>query len=131
MIYFVEMGILRLKNMRFYAYHGVLPEEKRLGQRFEVDLEIKTDLQKAGLSDRLEDTLNYSRLLELVQEIVTKDRFNLIEALAERIAQKTAESFPVCELTVRVRKPNPPSPAHFDGIEVEIHRVYNHPGGES
>ncbi len=127
----MEKDILRLKNMRFYAYHGVLPEEKRLGQRFEVDLEVRVDLRKAGLSDRLEDTLDYSQLFRLVQEVVTGERFNLIEALAERIAQKTAESFPVCELTVRVRKPNPPSPAHFDGVEVEIHRVYNHPRGES
>ena len=125
------MDILRLKNMRFYAYHGVLPEEKRLGQWFEVDLEVKTDLQKAGLSDQLEDTLDYSRLLKLVQEVVTEEKFNLIEALAERIAQKIAESFPARDLTVRVRKPNPPSSAHFDGVEVEIHRVYNHPRGES
>ena len=117
--------------MRFYAYHGVLPEERRLGQRFEVDLEIKTDLQKAGLSDELEDTLDYSRLFRLVEQVVTEERFNLIEALAERIAQKTAESFPVCELTVRVRKPNPPSPVHLDGVEAEIHRVYNHPQGDS
>jgi dihydroneopterin aldolase len=125
------MDILRLKNMRFYAYHGVLPEEKRIGQWFEVDLEVKTDLQKAGLSDQLEDTLDYSRLLKLVQKVVTGEKFNLIEALAERIAQKIAESFSARELTVRVRKPNPPSPTHFDGAEVEIHRVYNHPRGQS
>ncbi|MCK4591781.1 MAG: dihydroneopterin aldolase [Candidatus Latescibacteria bacterium] len=124
------MDILRLKNMRFYGYHGVLPEEKRLGQWFEVDLEVKTDLQKASLSDQLEDTLDYSRLLKLVQEVVTREKFNLIEALAERIAQRTAESFPVRELIIRVRKPNPPSPVHFNGVEVEIHRVYNNPRGE-
>ena len=125
------MDILRLKNMRFYGYHGVLPEEKRLGQWFEVDLEVRTDLQKAGLSDQLEDTLDYSGLLKLVQKVVTGENVNLIETLAERIAQKIAEGFSARELTVRVRKPNPPSPADFDGAEVEIHRVYSRPRGES
>lgn len=118
----MEREILRLQNMRFHAYHGVLPKEKSLGQRFEVDLEVAAGLRKAAQTDRIEDTIDYAQLFNLVKEAVTEERFNLIETLAERIAEKVAQRFPVSELTVRVRKPNPPLDGNFDYVEVEIHR---------
>lgn len=117
--------ILRLRNMRFFAYHGLFPEENQLGQRYEVDLEIHADLSAAGRTDDLTQTLNYPRLYALVEEVVTQKRFKLVEALAENIASQIGASFAPVDLTVRVRKPDPPVAAHFDGLEVEIHRSYD------
>jgi dihydroneopterin aldolase len=117
--------VLRLRNMRFFAHHGLFPEEKKLGQHFEVDIELFGDLSAAGKSDDVARTLNYPELYELVEKVVTQQRFKLVEALAEGIAQTIGECFAPIELTVRVRKPNPPIAAHFDGIEVELHRSYD------
>ena len=116
--------VLRLRNIRFFAYHGLYPEEGKLGQHYEVDLEFFTDLSVAGSSDYVEKTINYPEAYEIVEAVVTGERFNLVEALAERIAARLGERFSPVELLVRVRKPNPPLAAHFDGIEVEIRRTY-------
>lgn len=116
--------VLRLRNMRFFAYHGFFPQEGELGQRFEVDLDLFGDFSAAGRSDDLQDALDYPRLYRLVEEVITQQRFKLVEALAEHIAQAVGRQFAPIRLTVRVRKPHPPVAAHFDGIEVELHRVY-------
>lgn len=116
--------ILRLRNMRFFAYHGLFPEEEKLGQHYEVDVEFFTDLSVAGTSDYVEKTINYPEAYAIVEAVVTGERFNLVEALAEAIAARLGERFAPIELLVRVRKPNPPVAAHFDGIEVEMRRAY-------
>ena len=120
----MKKDVLRLRNMRFFAYHGVCPEENRLGQAFEVDLEILGDFAKAGLSDDLDDAVDYARVLALVEDVVVHRRFRLIEALAAAIAQGVGEALAPVELTVRVRKPHPPVATQFDGIEVELRRSY-------
>lgn len=116
--------VLRLRNMRFFAYHGLFPQEGELGQRFEVDLELCGDFSAAGQSDRIEDTLDYQRVYQMVEEVVTRRRFKLVEALAEHIAQTVGRAFAPVRLIVRVRKPHPPVAAHFDGVEVELQRIY-------
>ena len=121
----MPLDILRLRNMRFFAHHGLFPEENQLGQRFEVDLEVRGDFSAAGREDDLTQTIDYPRIYALVEEVVTQQRFKLVEALAEQIALKIGETFAPVDLTVRVRKPHPPLDAHFDGIEIEIHRTYD------
>jgi dihydroneopterin aldolase len=120
----VPADVLRLRNMRFYAYHGLFPEENALGQLFEVDLELCGDFSAAGQSDDLERAINYPEIYKLVEEVVTGQRCKLVEALAERIAARVGARCAPVELVVRVRKPHPPVQAHFDGIEVELHRTY-------
>lgn len=116
--------VLRLRNMRFFAYHGLFPQEGELGQRFEVDLDLWGDFSAAGQSDQVEDTVDYQRVYLLVEEVVTRRRFKLVEALAEHIAQAVGQALAPIRLTVRVRKPHPPVAAHFDGVEVELQRTY-------
>jgi 7,8-dihydroneopterin aldolase/epimerase/oxygenase len=109
--------------MEFYGYHGVLPEENTLGQRFFVDLIVETDLKKAGESDCLDDTINYAKLYEICREIVEEKRFTLIEAVAENIADSILSSFPtIACCTVKVIKPNPPIKGHYKSVAVEIVR---------
>ncbi len=116
--------VLRLRNMHFFAYHGLFPQEGELGQRFEVDLDLHRDFSAAGQSDQVEDTVDYQRIYLLIEEVVTRRRFKLVEALAEHIAQAVGQALAPIRLTVRVRKPHPPVAAHFDGVEVELQRTY-------
>ncbi|MFC4182024.1 dihydroneopterin aldolase [Saccharococcus thermophilus] len=117
------MDKIYLQRMEFYGYHGVLPEENMLGQRFIVDVTLETNLQKAGKSDRLEDTINYAEVYNICRHIVEKKKFALIEAVAETIAGGILSSFPaVIRCTVKVTKPNPPIPGHYESVAVEIVR---------
>ena len=120
----MPLDVLRLRNMRFFAHHGLFPEENVLGQHYEVDLDLYGDLSAAGTADDVELTFNYPEIYALVEEVVTQRRFKLVEALAEHVAAAIGERFAPVEVTVRVRKPHPPVAAHFDGIEVELHRTY-------
>lgn len=95
--------------MEFYGYHGVFPEENKLGQRFIIDLEVEADLREAGESDNLEHSVNYGQLYFDVREIVEGAPCQLIEALAEKIAQKLLSVYYRIEsVRVAVIKPDPP-----------------------
>lgn len=117
-----NMGIIRLHNMIFYGFHGVSPAEKETGRRFEVDLELFLDLSRAEQSDRLKDTVNYKEVYQTVHDIMTGERFSLIEAIASRIADEILSKFKPDLVKVRVRKKIPPVPGNLDDIEVEIER---------
>jgi 7,8-dihydroneopterin aldolase/epimerase/oxygenase len=109
--------------MEFYGYHGVFPEENKLGQVFLVDLVVETDLKKAGQSDSLDYTINYAELYTICREIVEGKTFKLIETVAETIADSILQSFPsVATCTVKVIKPNPPIKGHYESVAVEIVR---------
>ena len=118
------MDTLTLKNMRFFAHHGLYPAERELGQRFEVDLVVSGDFSDGARSDDPQKLVDYTRLYDAVSQVVTEQSFNLVEALAEQIASSVGSLFAPIDLTLRVRKPDPPLDAHFDGIEVEIQRSY-------
>src|SRR3954447_25056747 len=112
-----------VNRMEFYGYHGVFPEETRLGQRYAVDLSVSLDLKKAGETDELEHSVNYAELYQVCKEIVEGKPYKLIEAVAERIATGVLEGFPlVSEVTVTVIKPDPPIPGHYKSVAVEITR---------
>jgi len=117
------MDKIVIKGATFHGYHGVLPEEKTLGQKFILDLELFLSLEACGKTDDLTKTVSYKDVLDAVEKIVTKERFALIEALAENIAQKILKEFPrVREVTVRVHKPGAPLTQVFSDVYVEIKR---------
>lgn len=115
--------VLRLRNMVFHAYHGTLVEERRLGQKFEVDVEIITDTREAGSTDDLTKTVDYIRVYEQVERVIMEESLQLIESLAERIARMVLDGFAVSEVLVRVRKPSPPIRGHLECVELEIRRT--------
>jgi dihydroneopterin aldolase len=117
------MDKIKLTRMEFYGYHGVYPEENKLGQRYYVDAELMLSLVKAGSSDDLEQTVNYAEAYYLIKGIVEGRTFKLIEALAECIASELLQTYTsITQVTVRVIKPHPPFPIHFEGVTVEITR---------
>lgn len=112
-----------LRGMSFYGYHGVLPEEKSLGQLFIIDVTVNLDLAAAGSRDSLKESVDYTRIYGLVKDVVEGERFNLIEALAERIAGLILAQFKqVKKVTVAVSKPQVPIPGILAGAQVEISR---------
>ncbi len=107
--------VLRLKNMTFHGYHGLYPEERKLGQKYHVDVEIRADFSPGALVD-------YTRVYERVEALVTGEPCEFVETLADRIATDLVRQFHLSEVLVRVRKPAPPFRAYFDGVEVEVVR---------
>ncbi len=99
---------IQLKGMVFYGYHGANPEEQKLGQRFVVDLEVRRDLRPAGLSDNLDDTVSYAALYRVVKEVVEGPSRNLLESVAETIAQRVLDGYDVDAVRVKVMKPEAP-----------------------
>lgn len=117
------MDRIVLNKMQFFGYHGVFPEENKLGQRFYVDVEMFLDLAPAGQSDDLELTINYAEAYGRIKSIVEGKPFKLIEALAEQVASDLLQTYTsIYQIAVRVTKPHPPFETHFDGVTVEIHR---------
>ena len=97
-----------LEGMTFYGYHGARPEERALGQRFTVDLEVGADLATAGRSDDLSQTIDYGELYHAVRAVVEGEGLNLLEAVAERVAMRALEDRRAAWVRVRVRKPSVP-----------------------
>lgn len=117
------MDKILFNKMEFWGYHGAFKEENKLGQRFYVDLELYFDLSKAGRSDNLEDTVNYADIYKTAQQIVEKEKYELVEAIAERLATKILDGYMLIdEVLVRVTKPDPPIPGHYESVAIEIRR---------
>ncbi|PTX55264.1 dihydroneopterin aldolase [Melghirimyces profundicolus] len=116
------MDRIFFNRMAFYAYHGAFPEENRLGQRFWVDLELGLDLTPAARSDDLNRTVDYGKVYQTVKAEAEGGPHALVETLAEGIAKRILERFGVEEVKVRVTKPDPPIPGHYDSVGVEITR---------
>lgn len=118
----MKKDVLRIRNMTFYGYHGLFDEEAKLGQQFEVDVEVFGDFRGWSQNDNQPAAVDYPQVCALVEQVVTKERFGLVEALADRIANVLQAELRLQQLVVRVRKPNPPVSIQFDGVEVEVHR---------
>ena len=116
------MGIIRIKNMQFYGFHGVNKSERNLGGKFEVDVELHLSLESSCISDNLKDTIDYESIYKIVDSCVQKDKFYLIEALANSIAKDILNNHGIESILVRVRKPNAPIKGVLDTVEVEIER---------
>ncbi|MDM8533420.1 dihydroneopterin aldolase [Clostridiaceae bacterium HSG29] len=120
------MDIIKLKNLRFYGYHGVLEEEKKIGQKFIVDLKLYADLKEACLNDNVTDTVHYGLVYELVKEIVENNKFDLIEKLAQVIATSIFDEFKkVKKIEVEIKKPEAPVNGIYDYFSVLIERSRN------
>ena len=116
------MNFIHLTGIRSYGYTGVLPEEQVLGQWFEVELTLGLNLRQSGISDRLEDTLDYRDLVKSVQSLVKTARFKLLERLATAIADQALGTDKVEQVQVRLTKLSAPIPDFAGQITVELTR---------
>jgi 7,8-dihydroneopterin aldolase/epimerase/oxygenase len=119
----ITIDKIYVTGMEFWGYHGVYPEENKLGQRFRVDVILEMDLKQAGKTDELDDTVNYAKVYTVCKEIVEGKPYKLIEAVAENLASELLKEFStVLYCTVKVVKPDPPIPGHYKSVAVEIKR---------
>lgn len=112
---------IHIKNCAFYAYHGVLDFEKEKGQNFFVDAALTIARPPEFGDDKLENTVNYALVFELIEHIMTKERYDLIETLAYEISQRVCRDFSkVISASITVRKPDAPIDGVFDYVEVNV-----------
>lgn len=117
----IAASFITLKGLRFYAYHGVMEQERRVGGWFVVDIRVGLPLATAVASDEVTDTLNYAALYETVRREMEKPS-KLLENVAGRIAAAVMKDFPVVEkIDISVTKENPPMGADLAGAGVELH----------
>lgn len=115
------MDKIIIKNLKFYAYHGVNEEEKEDGQQFELDIECFLDLTEPCLTDDIDDTVSYAKIIKRVRTTFLIEKNDLIERAAHRVADEILKSFPKIEsVKVCLRKPDAPIQAEFDYVAVEI-----------
>ena len=114
-------GYITLRNVRFYAFHGVLPQERQVGGEFLLSLRVGYPLAKAVESDEVGDTLNYATLFDLAKREMDIPS-QLLEHVAGRIAKAVMAAFPaVTSIDLELTKRNPPMGADCEGASVEIH----------
>lgn len=115
------MDKIIIKGLRLKAYHGVNEEEKINGQMFELDITALADVSKARLSDNLDDTVSYAKMLKKAAAVFTAEKYDLLERAGDAVAEALLESFPKLEsVTVLVKKPEAPIKADFDYVALEI-----------
>lgn len=116
------MDSIQVNGIRAYGYVGYLPEERVLGQWFEVDLTLWVNLEPAGDSDNIEDTLDYREAIALVKEIITTAKFHLVEKLINAIADEMLNLEKVNQVRVKLSKPTAPIPGFGGKITLDITR---------
>jgi dihydroneopterin aldolase len=114
------MGIIQLEGMEFYAYHGYFKSEQIVGNRFEVNISIETDCDKAAKSDQLSDALNYEGVYRLVKDEMHKPS-RLLEHLAGRILTRIHLEYPDAgKVSVKISKAGPPMGGHIKSVSVTM-----------
>jgi dihydroneopterin aldolase len=114
------MGVIALKNIRIYAYHGCLGEEAIIGSDYIVDLKVKTNLNKASETDDLNDTVDYVLLNRIVVEEM-KIRSKLLEQVAQRVLTRIInEAKNVEKAIIKVSKVNPPIGGDVEKVTIKM-----------
>lgn len=119
----MNQTVIRLKGLSFYAYHGVLEEEAKLGQRFKLNVTLRLRDGLEFEADTTEQTVDYGAVYATVESVFTGFRFKLIERAAEVIVEEILEQYDkVAAVTVEVEKPSAPVACVCDTIAVEVTR---------
>ena len=110
---------IRMEGMKFYAFHGVLPQENLVGANYYIDLKLKTDFTRAAETDELAGTVSYADIYTVVKEEM-KIPSKLLEHVCQRIARRLFHDFPTIEtIDISLFKENPPMGACAKRVGVE------------
>jgi dihydroneopterin aldolase len=119
----IESSYIVLKEVRFHAFHGVMPQERKVGADFLLSLRLGYDISKAMQTDDVTDTLNYAEVYQLAKQEMEQPSA-LLEHVAGRIAQTLMQQFPaVKSIDLTLTKQNPPMGADCQGAGVELHLI--------
>ena len=114
------MGIIKVNNIKLYAFHGCLDEEAKIGSEYRVDVEVAADLTKSAQTDNLVDTVDYVHLNHIVkQEMAIRSK--LLEEVAQRILDRFFNEVPMIEKArVDVAKINPPIGGNVEAVVISM-----------
>ncbi|MGH8926713.1 MAG: dihydroneopterin aldolase [Acidimicrobiia bacterium] len=118
----MNQDAIKIAAIEVFAFHGVMDEEKEKGQRFLIDLEMRFDLSAAAASDRLDETVDYGVMATKVHDLVASARWDLIETVAERVAESVLAEPRIESVIVTVHKPEAPISVGFRDLSVTIER---------
>ena len=114
---------ISIKNLKVFAYHGVLPEEKRSGQYFYLDIELYGDYIMACLLDSLDEAVNYDEVCNCAYKAMTENTYDLIERAAQVVCESILKQFDrVSEVEVTLKKPHAPVKCDIQYAAVTIRR---------
>lgn len=117
------MDKIIVKNLKIFAYHGVNSDEKKNGQNFVFDITAYLDLSQPCKSDDVNDTVSYAKIIKSVTRIAASEKNDLLERVAQRVADGLFEDFPkIHKIKITLKKPEAPINADFDYVAVEIER---------
>ena len=118
------MDKIIIKNLELYCYHGVNPEEKEEGQAFVFTVIASVDLSVPCMTDSVDDTVSYAKMVKTIRRVAEGEKNNLIERVAQRIADALFEEYDrIVTLDITVKKPQAPIKADFDYVAVQIERA--------
>lgn len=113
-----------VRGIEFYGYHGVPAEERVIGHRYRVDIELRVE-GSADISDQVSETVDYGEVAQLITQIGTTEKAHTVERLARLMGDRILSNYPlVASLWISVAKPLPPAPviAELAGVELELER---------
>ena len=120
------MDKLYLENIEIFAYHGVFQEEKTLGQKFIISLELTLDMREAAITGDLTKSVHYGELCHKIEEEFKKESYDLIETAVEKIAEYILFNYDMVKCAkVMLKKPWAPIGRHLDYAAVEIERAWH------
>jgi 7,8-dihydroneopterin aldolase/epimerase/oxygenase len=114
---------IRLNKMVFFGYHGTMPEERKLGQRFIVDIELETASANDKKIRHINDTIDYTVIYELIREVMEKQTYHLMESCANHVLDTVMSSFEqVIYSEIKIKKPSVPINGSLDSAEIIMSR---------
>jgi dihydroneopterin aldolase len=117
------MSTIAIEGMEFYSYHGHFEEESVIGTKFNLDLYLETDTEKAEKSDDLNDTVNYLAVYQVIKKEMETSSY-LIEHVARRILDAIMREFPTVEsVDLKFRKMNPPLGGQMESVSITLSEV--------
>ena len=111
---------VELRGLSLYTHHGVSEAERQLGQRLAIDVSFDVPDCDAVLTDRVEDTIDYAEVADLVAIAATERSYRTLERLASLICERVAERYGSSSVRVRAAKPEPPLPYAIEEVAVEV-----------
>jgi 7,8-dihydroneopterin aldolase/epimerase/oxygenase len=115
------MNIITIMGMEFFAFHGHYPEEKTAGNRFILNIKIWTDTESAGLSDNIQDALNYQTVYAIIKNKMDNSNSNLLENLGHNILKSLFEKFPLLyKAELEINKMHPPMGGQITSVGVVL-----------
>lgn len=120
------MDIIKIEQLEVYGYHGVFEEEKKQGQPFMINVEMKTDFLRAAREDDLNYSTHYGEVCLFIKDIFTARSYDLIETAAVTVAEGILQKFPrIREVELEVQKPQAPIPMKFSTVSVKVNRSWH------